>query len=395
MGLPLKYHWRSLFVRRTTTLLTLGVVAAVVAVFAWMIGLAGALARSLAVASDERVLVVLKRGATAESNSAIPVDEYGRLSQLSQVARAENGDDPLQSPEMLVQIALPRLRDGGRTTANVAVRGVTPAAFAVHRAVRLVEGRMFSSAEPEVIVGLAARRQFAGMNPGDSLNLGYGSNRTYRVVGCFSAGGGPLESEIWGYLPSLMNSYNRQMYSSANLLLRPDADPAAAVREVEGPAIQLTAKTERDYWQEQAGNIRRYLGVAYALVGVMCVAAVFSIANTMFSFVAGRTQEIAMLRTLGYSRRQILAGFLLEAMMLALLGGVAGCLACAAWLALSGNTKDMFGSTTFTVMAFEIRLTPLIVIGSLLMVAAVGALGALTPALRAARLPVVDALREA
>ncbi|HEY3245263.1 MAG TPA: FtsX-like permease family protein [Phycisphaerae bacterium] len=391
MALPLSYNWRNLFVRKTTTLLTVLVIAAVAGVLTWMWGFAGALRRSLAVAGDPHTLIIIKNGATSESNSAVSIEDYNKLSQLSDIAHDAAGEI-LQSPEMMVQVSLPRVRDQGRTFANVAVRGVTFAAFKVHRNVRPL-GAVFGTGVPEVIVGQAAAQQF-DIKIGDTLSLGYGGDRGYKVVGLFSADGGPLESEIWGYLPALMNSYNRTMYSSANLLLTPGTDPQHTVEQIKGPAIQLTAIPEPEYWQSQAAFIRVYLRIAYALVGIMGVAAIFSIANTMFSSVAGRTREIAMLRTIGFGGRQILLGFLIEAVFLALMGGALGCLGCAAWLRFVGSTKDMFGATTFTTLAFQIRLTPMIIAGALLAVSAVGMLGALFPARRAARVQVVAALRE-
>ena len=392
--MPISYHWRNLFVRKTTTVMTVLVITAVVGVFAYMIGFADALGHSLSVASDDNKLIIIKRGATAESNSALPIDDFNKLSQLSDVARDAETGQVLVSPEMLVQVSLPRVRDGGQTNANVAVRGVTMDAFKVHKNIR-VEGTVFSTAEREVIVGKAAAKQFEGLQIGDSVNLGFGNDRPYKVVGYFDAEGGPMESEIWGYLPSLMNVYNRTMYSSANLRLADGADPAKVIEQIEGPAIQLTGQTETEYWYSQSRLMRIYLGIAYALVVIMSLAAIFSIANTMFSVVAGRSRELAMLRTIGFSGRQILFGLVIESVMLSVLGGLFGCLACWAWLSFMGNTKDMFGATTFTTMAFEIHMTPGQVLWALLLVCGVGAVGALVPAIRASRIQVVTALREA
>lgn len=370
------------------------VVAAVVGVFTWMLGFAGTLRSSLAMASDETKILALKRGATAESNSAIPVDDFNRLTQLNGVAVDPANGQPLISPEMVVQVSLPRLRDGGRTSANVCVRAVTPTAFKVHDNIRLL-GQSFSEGAQEVIVGQTAAKQFGGLEVGQSLNLGYGSNRLYKVVGLFSADGGPMESEIWGYLPSLLNAYNRTMYSCASLRVAEGTDPAVVIEQIEGPAIQLTARTEKEYWQDQSKLIGVYLLLANVLVAVMSLAALLSIANTMFSMVAGRTAEIAMLRTIGFRQSHVLAGFIIEAAILSLAGGVLGCLGCAAWLRVVGNTKDMFGAQTFTILAFEIHISPLNVVCALSSVVIVGTLGALLPALRAARLDVVTALREA
>ena len=394
MALPLGYHWRNLFVRKTTTLLTVLVVAAVVGVFVWMMGFASALAGSMAQARDAGKILVLKRGATSETNSAIPVDEYSKLNQLTDLARDPKTNDPLLSPEMMVQISRPRLNDAGKTWGNIALRGVTDAAFKVHPTVKL-SGKKFEDGAQELIVGRAATQQFSGLAIGDTVDIGYGSNRTFKVVGYFTAEGGPMESEVWGYLPSLMNAYNRNSYSSAAMRLRDGADAKAVIGQVGGPAIQLNAMTEADYWKEQSKNIGVYLVVVRVLVVMMSLAAVFSIANTMFSMVAGRTREIAMLRTIGFSRRQILFGFVIESVFLCLLGGIVGCLGCFAWLEWMGGTKDMFGATTFTTLAFTIHLTAWTIGSALGSVMLVGVLGAWVPAVRASRVGVITALRTA
>ena len=394
MAVSLSYHWRSLVARATTTTLTVLVIAAVVGTLGWMLAFAVAMRDSLSLACDERKLIVIGRGATSETTSTLSVEDFNKLNQLTELARDARTGAALLSPEMLVQVALPRLRDNGRTQANVAVRGVTQRAFEVHRVVKPL-GPIFSTGAQEIIVGVRTAQQFGGLKLGDIVNLGYGSDRGYKVVGYFTAGDGPFESEIWGYLPSLLNAYNRTRYSSAALRLNDGADAAAVVREIDGPAIAMTAQTERDYWSKQSALIRVYVTIVGALVVVMTIAALFAIANTMFAAVAGRTREIAMLRTIGFRRGQILAGFVLEAVLLALLGGLVGCLACGLWLEFVGRTKDMFGAMTFTSLAFEIRLTPTIVVLALGIAALVGALGALVPAWRAARVRIVTALREA
>jgi putative ABC transport system permease protein len=393
MALPLSYHWRNLLVRRTTTALTVLVIAVVVGVFVWMVSFAGAIDRTMSVASDPRKLIVLKQGATSESNSALPVDEFNKLSQIDEIARDADGR-PLISPEMLLQVSLPRLRDGGRTSANVAVRGVTEAAFAVHRRIRLT-GRAFSLGEREVIVGRTAAEQFGGLQIGDVVDIGYGGVRGFRVVGYFTGDGGPMESEIWGHLPALMNASNRTMYSSASLLLKEVAEPDAVINQVTGPAIQLAAMSEADYWENQSRLMQVYRFVSFLLVGIMSLAAAFSIANSMFALVAGRVHEFAMMRTIGFSSGSILTGLMIEALMLALVGGAIGCAACAVWLTAVGHTKDMFGANTFTTLAFDIRMNPAVIAKAMALMAAVGVGGALVPAIRASRLAVVSALREA
>lgn len=394
MALPLHYHWRNLFVRKTTTLLTVLVVTAVVGVLTWILSLNAALRASLSVASDDRKLIVIRRGSESETNSAISNEELARLSQVGGVARDSEGRE-LVSPELMVQVALPRKRDGGRTNANVAIRGVTDVAFKVHGVVKLVEGARFSTGEPELIVGRRAAEQFQKLEVGQTIRLGSGAKRDFRVVGYFTAAGGPLESEIWGYLPSLQNAYGRQQFvSSVAIRVAEGTDPTAVMRQIAAPPIELASDTEPVYWARQAANLDLYRTIAGSLVAVISLAACFALANTLYSMVAGRSREIAMLRTIGFGPGAILAGFLIEGVLLVLIGGIAGCLGCAAWLAMVGNTKDMFGSRTFTTLAFKIELTPVIVAASLGVVVAIGMLGALAPAVRASRLPVLGALRE-
>lgn len=391
--LPAPYHWRNLFVRKTTTGMTILVIAAVVGTFSWLLSFAFALNSSLAVAAEDAKLIVLQSGSLSEANSGLPPDNFNKLMQLDEVATGGDGTK-LISPEMLVQVSLPRTSDKGVTRANVAVRGVTDVAFAVHTNVRPL-GQRFSTGTPEVIVGKKAAQQFSGLQVGESVKLGFAGNREYKVVGHFSADGGPMESEIWAYLPSLQSAYGRTAYSSAALRVASGVSPAAVVKEIQGPGIELSAQTEREYWQSQSTNIRTYQLVCYILIAMMSLAAIFSIANTMFATVAGRSREIAMLRTIGFSKTRILLGFMVESIFLSVLGGIVGLLACSAYLRLAGNTKDMFGANTFTTLAFELTLTPIIVGVALVAVTCVGVIGALAPAIRAARTQMIEALREA
>ncbi|QOJ14937.1 MAG: ABC transporter permease [Planctomycetia bacterium] len=393
MALPLRYHWRNLLVRRTTSALTILVVTAVVGTLTWILGFFLALQASLSVAGDPHKLLIIQRGTTSETNSAISPEEFNRLAQLAGVALSTESGEPLISPELYWQTQLPRLRDGGKTRANVALRGVTMRAFEVHRNIRLL-GECFSVGEPQVIVGRAAATQFAGLSVGDVIRIGVGESREFRVVGHFDAGGGPMESEIWMYLPAMQSAYLRNGYSSAAVRLNNPASASAAIEQVRSAPIELSAEREADYWQSQTSNVRFYQAVCFVLVAIMSLAAAFALANTMYASVAGRAREIAMLRTIGYRPFQILLGFVLESVLLSLVGGALGCIACAAYLELVGSTKDMFGSSTFTTMAFDIRLTPLLVGWSLASVAAIGVIGALPPAWRAAQTHVLTALRE-
>lgn len=393
MALPLKYHTRYLVVHRTTTVLTVLVVAVVVATFTWMSGFAFALSDSLSVAGDPQKMIVVRRGADSEFSSALMIEEFNRLRQLEEIAKDPAAGELLLSPEMLVQLQMPRRKDNGKTLANVAVRGMREIGTKVHRNVK-IEGHFPGAGQREIIVGAAAATQFIGLEVGKSIALGYGNDRAFTIVGTFTADGGPMESEVWGNLDTLMNAYNRNGYSSANLLIGPNVDSSELTKKLDGPQYQLAGYTEAAYWQKQAGNIRTYLYLSYVLVAFMFAAAVFAIANTMYATVAGRTREIAMLRTIGFRPHQIMVGFLLESVLLCLLGGILGCLLCQAWLSVGGAMKDMYGASTFSTLAFVIRLTPFTVLYALISVCVIGVLGAIFPASRAARVEVVSALRQ-
>lgn len=394
MALPLRYHTRYLLVHRTTTLLTVLVVAVVVGTFTWMSGFAVALGSTLSVAGDPQKMIVVRRGSDSEFNSALSVEDFNRLRQLEEIEIDPASGGQLLSPEMLVQLQMPRRNDNGKTLANVAVRGLREIGAKVHRNVR-IEGRFPAPGQREIIVGASAARQFLGLEPGKSIPLGYANDRPFEIVGIFTADGGPLESEVWGNLDTLMNAYNRTAYSSTNLLFRGDVNPDALIAKLDGPQFQLAGFTEAAYWNQQASNIRTYLMLSYVLVAFMFAAAVFAIANTMYATVAGRTREIAMLRTIGFRPPQILAGFLIESVLLCLVGGILGCGLCQLWLSLGGAMKDMYGATTFSSLAFVIRLTPLTILFALISVCVVGVIGAIFPAGRAARVEVVTALRQA
>ncbi|MCK6456161.1 MAG: ABC transporter permease [Phycisphaerae bacterium] len=389
MALPLYYNWRNLFVRKLSTMLTFAVVAVIVLVLAVLLSFAAGIRASLASSGSRSNIMVLKPGATAESTSIILPDEISKLVQAPHVARGGDGR-PLVSEELCVQTSIPRSTDG--TLANVAVRGVAPVAFDVHREVRLIEGRRFDDGALEVIVGKAARDRYANLQIGGEVPLGKLSNRTYRVVGVFEAGGGALESEIWAGLTSIRDSFDRRFSSSAVLALDDAVRADETIAAINGPSIQLEARRESDYYIELSRKTREIVLLTSILIGIMSIGAVFAVANTMYASVDGRRREIAMLRTIGFSRGAILTAFLIESMLICVVACAAG---IGGSLLLSGSRQDFLSDTTWTVLAYELRITGDIVVSALGLAVVVGAVGALAPALRASRIRVIEALRKA
>ncbi|MCO6436425.1 MAG: FtsX-like permease family protein [Phycisphaerae bacterium] len=390
MALPLSYNWRNLLVRKLSTTLTFVVVAVIVFVLAVLLSFAAGIQASLAITGSNRNVLVLAKGATSESTSIILPAEAARLPQTPGVARAGDGRLML-SEEINVQTLVPR-RDPGDPPAAVAVRGVDAIAFDVHSAVTIVEGRSFESGALEVIVGVAAERRFADLNIGDDVTLGRNSNRQFRIVGLFTAGGSALESEIWAPRTIVADVYDRRIISSALMRIAPESSVEAAIEYVRGPTVELAAKTETDYYEDLTKKTQEIVTLTVALVTLMAVGAVFAVANTMYAAVDRRRREIAMLRTLGFDRWSVVISFLLESVMICVPAAAAGLLGS---LAFSGRRQDFLSEYTWTVLAYELKVTPEIVASALILAVIVAVAGAAAPALRASRTNVLEALRKA
>ncbi len=389
MALPLSYNWNNLFVRRTSTALTVLVVGIVVAVLVGLLSFGAGVRSSLVAKGDTRNLIVLRPGASAESTSIIRLEEAARVIQTPGAARRADGQ-LLVSNEICVQT--PLKRKGGEKMANVAVRGVDAIAFDVHTEVRITQGSRFESGTYDVLVGKAAAERYEGLDIGDELVLGRGGNRRYRVIGIFESGGSALESELWAPRTSIADSYQRPILSSVAVRLEDGALPQAAIDYVNGPAVQLLAKRESDYYRDLSTQTEQLVQLTMMLVAVMSVGAVFAVSNTMYAAVDRRRREIAMLRTIGFSRAAIVTAFLLESVLLCLIASVAGLVAM---LPLHGRRQDFLSDSTWTVFAYEMRLTPMVVAWAIGAAIVVGICGALAPAVRASRIQIIEALRKA
>lgn len=397
MPLPLYYNWRNLVARKLSTGLTLVVVGVVVFVLAVLLSFAAGIRASLVSTGSPLNVIVLKPGATAESTSILRPDEYNRIAQAPGIARLPQalGDAPagslLISPEVNVQTTLPRKNDRGGKLANVAVRGVDDVAFAVHPEVRLIAGNRFRQGAPEVIVGRAARERYGPLELGDQVPLGRKADRTYTVVGIFEAAGGALESEIWAPRTILSDSYFRAFTSSVCVRVDDPAGIPDLVAYVNGPAVGLEARPELKYYRDLAERTREIVWLSSVLVSIMAIGAVFAVANTMYSAVDNRRREIAMLRTIGFGRGAIMLAIVIESLLVCTLACAAG---LAGSLALSGARQDFFSDTTFTVLAYELKVTPPVIAAAVGTALLVGTVGALAPAVRAARTNILQAVRK-
>jgi putative ABC transport system permease protein len=304
------------------------------------------------------------------------------------IQRGPNG--PIASAELFVIVNHPLAATG--TDANVPLRGVSPAVLQVRPEVRIVEGRMFESGRNEIVVGRAASRQFANLSVGS--NVRWGEN-TWQVVGIFDANGSVAESELWCDARVLQPAYRRgNSYQSVYARLESE-DAFQSVKDAmtADPRLRVTVLREPDYYAAQSRVLQTVVRtVGFIIAGLMGVGAVFGAVNTMYSAVASRTREIATLRALGFKSLPVVISVLVEAVVLSLVGGTIGGLL--AYLAFDGYQTATMNWQSFSQVAFAFAVTPALLVQALIYSTVMGVFGGLLPAWKAARMPVVTALRE-
>lgn len=385
MKIPVIYNIRSLRQRPASTLTTALGMALVVAVFVAMNALANGFRAALVSTGTTENVLILRKGANAEMNSGITRQSASIVAGLPFVAKATDGT-PMVSAETFVVVPLER-STGGR--ANVVVRGVGQQAFAVRKNIEVIAGRTFRSGAREVVVGAAYTKRFPNSDVGQIIRF---AEEDWTIVGHFTAGGSSFESEIWGENEQLMPVFRGQIFQSVTFRM---AEPSAfenVAATLEGDArLQVDAFRERDFYANQSEMLTRVLSfIALFIASIMGIGAVFGAVNTMYAAVASRSAEIGVLLTLGFKPRSVLASFLLEAVLLATLGGAIGCLLA---LPINGLVTSTTNWASFSEVAFAFRVTPSLLAAGMIFAITMGALGGLLPARRAAKQAVVDALR--
>ena len=389
MPVPLSYNLRNLRVRYTTTIMTALGIGLTVAVLLGILALVNGLQSSLAVTGDERHVLAMRQGSTAELVSAVSQEQFNTIRVLDGIERLDG--QPMASYELVSIVSL-RLRgaeDQEGQEANVNVRGLSQIGIQMRDGVRLTEGRWFEPGRREMVVGQGVHGIRAGTDIGDKIPFGRGE---WEVVGIFNAGGSAYNSEIWADGNLATADLNRGSTRSVALVRATDEAAALALanRIKDDQRLLLEGRLEREYYEQQMASAAPIQSLGIFVAVIMAVGSCFAAMNTMYTAVARRAREVGTLRLLGFSRWSIVGSFVFESLVLSLLGGLAGVLLV---LPLNGIESRLGNQITFSETTFSFQVTPASIVAGLVFAAVMGMIGGLLPARLAARKTILNSLR--
>jgi len=385
MAVPLSYSFRNLWMRRLTTFLTASGMALVVFVFATILMLAEGLQKTLVATGSYDNVVVLSKGSTSEVDSGIERDKASVVDTLPQIATNEKGD-PLVAKEVVILISLPKKQGG---SSNVTIRGIGNNSLLLRPQVKLVQGRMPRPELSEMVAGLSLARRFSGLTVGSIMCFGL---TNWRIVGIMDAENTAFSSEIWADADQVMQAFRRSVYSTIIFKLAEVNKFDSAKAFLEGdPRLSLQAKRETKFYLDQSEVMAKFLKIlGVSLTVIFSMGAIIGAMITMYSAVANRTGEIGTLRALGFQRRTVLLCFLMESLVLGIIGGCVGLFFASFMQFITISTLNF---QTFSELAFKFALTPSIIAQSFAFAIIMGLLGGMLPALRASRMNIVESLR--
>ncbi len=386
--IPLSYVMRNLWVRRVTTVLTAGGMALVVYVFATVMMMSEGIKETLVSTGQPDNVIVLRKGAGTEINSAITRGQSATAEALPGIATDAQGHRQVSRE---VAVLNSQQRRDSTETANVTMRGTSAVGLAIRPQVKLVQGRMFRPGTSEIIVGQAVTRGFAHMSLGDTVTM---AGREWVVVGVFDAQRSGFDSEIWADVNTVMQAYRRAIYSAIYFKLSSAEAYEHIQRAVANdPTLQLDVKLEQQFYEEQSEASTKFIKLLGVILSVIfSIGAIVGAAITMFAAVASRIGEIGTLRALGFRSEAVLLAFLGESLGLALVGGLVGLAGASAMQAVNISTLNY---ATFSEVAFRFKLTWSVGVQTMVFALVMGFLGGFVPAWRAARLSIIECLRQA
>jgi putative ABC transport system permease protein len=389
MAIPIVYNLRSVRARWVSAIVAVLGIAGTVGVFIAMLALARGFKATLVASGSADNALIRRDGATGEIDGVIPLDQVRVIQDAPGIAR-DSSNQPLVSPEVVVIASFPLKSTG--TDANVQVRGVSSNVLEVRTNVHIIQGRFFGAGLNELIVGRNVPATYAGLNFGDTIKFGGG---TWKVVGVYDAGGSAFDSEVWCDAHNLSQVYKRpeNLFSTVTVHLTSGSALAKFKDSLTSdPRMKVQVDREVTYYEKISRVLTTLITVLGTLVAaIMAVGAVFGALNTMYSAVSDRSREIATMRAIGFGTSSIVISFLFEALLIAFIGGLLGCIAV---LPLNGFTAGTMNWQTFSHLAFAFKITPLLLGLGLAFALLMGLVGGVPPAIRAARRPIAFALRE-
>jgi len=387
MKIPLSYNLRNLTVRKTTTIMTALGVALTVAVLLAILAMVDGLNHAFATSGDPLNVLVVRKSAQSETTSNFTRAQYGDVRFKSGIAKTPTGE-PMVSLEVVNVITLSA--PGNESGQNILLRGVAPIGLTLRQGLSVVEGRWFTPGRREVVVGRGLTGRYPDARIGGVLEFGRGK---WTVVGIMAQGNSAINSEVWGDLNQMAADFDRSdVLSSALIRVIDEAAVQALINDLKNDQrLNVDAQTEKSYYAAQTAAAIPLQAVGTLVAIIMAVGSAFAAMNTMYAAVARRSREIGTLRVLGFSQGGILVSFLLESLLLSLLGGILGVLLV---LPLNNIQTGIGSFTTFAEIAFRFRITPEIMAMGVGFGLIMGALGGIFPAASAARKQILTALRE-
>lgn len=387
MAISVIYNLRSVRARWNSAVVAVLGIAGTVGVFVAMLSLANGFKATLVSSGSADNALLMRAGATSEMNSGISLDQVKVIQDAPGVARGADG--PLVTPEVIVVAPFPLTSTG--TDANVQVRGVSAKASEVRNNIKIIQGRFFQLGLAELIVGRNATHSYAGLTLGNTVRFGGGN---WKIVGVFDAGGSAFDSEVWCDSHVLNQVYQRPENSFQSVTVH--LTSPSAIKELKdsltsNPQMTVDVMSEVQYYDNQSTSLTTLIKILGGIVaGIMGIGAIFGALNTMYSAVAERGREIATMRALGFGAPSVVISFVIEALLISLIGGLLGAVAV---LPLNGLTTGSINMQTFSHVAFAFSVTPILMAWGIGFALLMGVAGGLPPAIRAAQRPVAAALR--
>lgn len=389
MAIPVIYNFRSVKARWSSAIVAVVGIAGTVGVFVAMLSLARGFKATLVSSGSEDNAIIMRAGATSEMTGGVTIDTVKIIQDKPGIAKGADGS-PLVTPEVVLVAPIPLISTG--TDANVEIRGVSKNVLEIRRNIKIVEGRMFTPGLNEIVVGKNANASYSGLTLGNTIGLG---SVHWKIVGIFDAGGSSFDSDVWGDAHLIGPAFNRpDIYFQSITVHLASASALQQLKDAAtaDPRLNVDVTREIDYYSKQSNRLTKLITVLGGLVaGVMAIGAVFGALNTMYSAVAERGREIATMRALGFGGPSVVFSFVIEALLIAFIGGLVGCIAV---LPLNGLTTGAMNLQTFSHVAFAFKITTELLVKGIVFALVMGIIGGFLPAVRAASMPVASALRE-